>query len=469
MSQKKKRMRRKDLTTQERTSILQTLLLECKNGKPPRGKMKAMEEKFHVCRKTISRIWAEAKHQQQQGQCISSQSKKICRPRRRRVHIDLELIASIELTKRSTIRRLAKGINCSKSTVGRWVDQGLIKAHTNAIKPDLTAANKLLRMRFCLEAMEYDRQQDVLRFKTMHNTIHIDEKWFYITKSSQRWYLTPAEAEPHRACKNKKFIQKVMFSCAVCRPLFAQDGSVLFDGKIGIFPYTEMVAAKRSSKNRVAGTLEQKSIESITKDVVREGFIKQLVPAIKAKWPSFYSKDIFIQQDNARPHIRNDDLEFREVASSDGFNINIIHQPPNSPDTNINDLGWFRAIQSLQQETACFNVDDLVKAVVSSFEELDPMTLNCVFLSLQGCMLETLKVKGQNCYKLPHMKKGSLIRQDRLPLCLDVPQQLVSESIAHLEEKGEVEGIEELKQRLGIHEATLDGIESQFNALMLLD
>ncbi|XP_057785999.1 uncharacterized protein LOC131003512 [Salvia miltiorrhiza] len=260
-----------------------------------------------------------------------------------------------------------------------------------------------------------------------------------------------------------------MFSCAVCRPLFAQDGSVLFDGKIGIFPYTEMVAAKRSSKNRVAGTLEQKSIESITKDVVREGFIKQLVPAIKAKWPSFYSKDIFIQQDNARPHIRNDDLEFREVASSDGFNINIIHQPPNSPDTNINDLGWFRAIQSLQQETACFNVDDLVKAVVSSFEELDPMTLNCVFLSLQGCMLETLKVKGQNCYKLPHMKKGSLIRQDRLPLCLDVPQQLVSESIAHLEEKGEVEGIEELKQRLGIHEATLDGIESQFNALMLLD
>ncbi|XP_057791267.1 uncharacterized protein LOC131008402 [Salvia miltiorrhiza] len=346
-------MRRKDLATEERSSILQFLLLECKNGKSPSGKMKAMEEKFHVCRRTISHIWFEAKQQQDQGQCISSTGKKICRPRRKRVHIDLELIASLEI-KRSTIRRLANGINCSKSTVGRWIDQRLIKSRTNAIKPDLAAPNKLLRMRFCLEAMEYDRLQHAI---------------------------------------------------------VAQDGSVLFDGKIGIFPFTEMVAAKRSSKNRVAGTLEQK-----------------LIPAIKAKWPSFYSKDIYIQQDNARPHIKNEDIDFREVASSDGFNINIVHQPPNSPNTNINDLGC-----------------------------------------LQGCMLEILKVKGQNYYKLPHMKKGSLIRQEMMPLCLEVPQQLVSGSIAYLKEKGEVEGIEDLMQRLGVHEAIIDGIESQFNALMLLD
>ncbi|XP_057779466.1 uncharacterized protein LOC130998047 [Salvia miltiorrhiza] len=376
-------MRRKDLTTKERSSMLQFLLLESKNGKPPRGKMKAMDEKLHVCRRTVSRIWAEAKQQQNQGHAINSSSKKIARPRRKRVEIDLELIASLDLTKRSTIRRLASDINCSKSTIGRWIDQGLIKAHTSALRPDLTAQNKLLRLRFCLDAIEIGRLSHNLRFKSMH-------------------------------------------AKHLCRPLFAEDGSILFDGKIGIFPFTEMVAAKRSSKNWVAGTLEQKPIESVSKPVMRDYFINKIVPAIIAKWPSFASKDVFIQQDNARPHICNDDLEFREAATRDGFNINIVNQPPNSPDTNINDLGFFRAIQSLQTEIACSDVDDLVNAVHKAYEDLDPMSLNCVFLSLQGCMLETMKVKGNNCYKLPHMKKGSLMRQDLLPISLEVPHELVT-------------------------------------------
>ncbi|XP_057786058.1 uncharacterized protein LOC131003559 [Salvia miltiorrhiza] len=195
-------------------------------------------------------------------------------------------------------------------------------------------ADKLLRLKFSLEAIEYDRILKVLQFKNMHNTVHIDEKWFYITKASHRFYLTPGEVETHGTCKSKKFIEKVMFMCAVCMPLFAPDGTVLFDGKIGIFPFTEWVPAKRSSKNRAAGTLEQKPIQSIKKQVIRDNFIHKIVPSIKLKWPSFASKTIFIQQDNAKPHIKDDDPEFREVASADGFNIRIVHQPPNSPDTN---------------------------------------------------------------------------------------------------------------------------------------
>ncbi|XP_057791331.1 uncharacterized protein LOC131008473 [Salvia miltiorrhiza] len=418
-----------------------------KNGKPPRGKMKAMEEKFHVCRRTVSHIWAEAKQQQSQGHAINSSSKKIARPRRKRVEIDLELIASLDLTKRSTIRRIASGINCNKSTVGRWIDQGLIKAHTSALKPDLTTQNKLLRLRFCLDAIEIGRLSHNLRFKSMQN-IRLNHIELARTRTSYK---------------------KVMFICTVCRPLFAEDGSILFDGKIGIFPFTEMVAAKRSSKNRVAGTLEQKPIESVSKPVMRDYFINKIVPAIIAKWPSFASKDVFVQQDNARPHICNDDLEFREAATRDGFNINIVNQSPNSPDTNINDLGFFRAIQSLQTEIACSDVDDLVNAVHKAYEDLDLMSLNCLFLSLQGCMLEIMNVKGNNCYKLPHMKKGSLMRQDLLPISSEVPHELVTECVRHLKEKGAEEGLAELMDRLGINEANMDGIEELFNAMMLLD
>ncbi|XP_057809029.1 uncharacterized protein LOC131023503 [Salvia miltiorrhiza] len=211
-----------------------------------------------------------------------------------------------------------------------------------------------------------------------------------------------------------------------------------------------MVPAKRNGKNREAGTLELKPIQSIR---------KPMVPTIKRKWPEFASKVIFIQQDNARPHIKDDDPDFRQVASSDGFDIRIVHQPPNSPDTNINDLGWFRAIQSLQTESVCNNVEDLVAAVEKSFEDLSPTTLNNVFLSLQGCMVEILKVKGHNAYKVPHMKKGTLIRQNQLPINLEVPNELVKECLQYLIDNRCEEGMDHLMNDLGIGSISLDGIE----------
>ncbi|XP_057770912.1 uncharacterized protein LOC130990701 [Salvia miltiorrhiza] len=493
--------RRKDLSSFERASIIQFLLQGSKDGKPGRGKMSAAVQKWSSSRRTISRLWAAAKKQSESGEVISSLSKKMLRPRRKLVELDLHLIASLDLSKRSTIRRLACGIKCSKSTVGRWIKSGLIRAHSNAIKPDLTAPNKLLRLRFSLEALEYDRILRSLTFKSMHNTVHIDEKWFYITKTAQRFYLTPEEIEPHRTCKSKKFITKVMFMCAVCRPIFNSDGSCLFDGKIGIFPFTELVPAKRKSKNRAAGTMEWKPIQSITKQVVKDCLINQIVvlnvlliykliqianvvlnacecianvvlnacivPAIKAKWPANASKTIYIQQDNARPHIQDSDPDFRAVASADGFDIHLVHQPPNSPDTNINDLGWFRAIQSLQTESVCTSVGDLVNAVINSFHELSLNTLNKVFLSLQSCMIEILKVKGRNSYKIPHLGKDALIRQDMLPLNLQVSSELVRECISYLIDNGALSISDTLMQHLGVNAGCTNEVEMMVHQLQI--
>ncbi|XP_057793784.1 uncharacterized protein LOC131010326 [Salvia miltiorrhiza] len=398
--------RMKDLSSFERAAIIEFLLEGSKNGKPSRGKITAAVQRWSCCRRTISRTWAAAKERRANGEVMSSVSKKTMRPRRKLVALDLQLIASLDLSKRSTIRKLACGVKCSKSTVGRWVKTGLIRAHSNAIKPDLTAPNKLLRLRFSLEALEYDRIMRSLTFKSMHNTVHIDEKWFYITKSAQRFYLTPEEIEPHRTCKNKKFITKVMFMCAI-------------------------------------------------------------IPAIKAKWPANASKTIFIQQDNARPHIQDSDPDFRAVASADGFDIHLVHQPPNSPDTNINDLGWFRAIQSLQTESVSTNVDGLVNAVINSFNELSPTTLNKVFLSLQSCMVEILKVKGRNSYKIPHLGKDALIRQDMLPLNLQVPSELVRECISYLIDNGALSISDTLMQNLGVNAGCTDEVELMVHQLQI--
>ncbi|XP_074298986.1 uncharacterized protein LOC141629980 [Silene latifolia] len=252
-------------------------------------------------------------------------------------------------------------------------------------------------------------------FTEISNTIHMDEKWFFVTDDNEKVYVVEGEELPYRSCQSKRYITKVMFMCAVSRPIYSADGECLFDGKIGMFPFTNQVPAARASRNRPRGTLETKPIESITKVVVKECLIQQVIPAIKRVWPEGLSKHIYIQQDNARPHIKNDDPEFMAAANSDGFHIDLVFQPPNSPDLNCNDLGYFRALQSLQKKHAAKTVDDLVNEVMQAFVDYSPSKLNNIFLSLQAVMVEIMKCKGHNNFSLPHMGKGHLVAIGMLP------------------------------------------------------
>ena len=53
----------------------------------------------------------------------------------------------------------------------------------------------------------------------MYNVVHIDEKWFYMRRETQRYYLFPSnEEEPYWCVQNKNFIGKVMFIATVIRP-----------------------------------------------------------------------------------------------------------------------------------------------------------------------------------------------------------------------------------------------------------
>ncbi|CAI8602743.1 unnamed protein product [Vicia faba] len=184
-------------------------------------------------------------------------------------------------------------------------------------------------------------------FKSMHNIIHIDEKWFYMTKKYEKYYLLPDEDEPYQTCKSKNFIAKVMFLVAQTRPRFDAGENETFSGKIGVFPFVTHEPAQRSSINRVAGTMITKAITSVKRDVVRSFLIDKVLPAIREKWPRDDLKStIFIQQDNARTHINHNDPLFCEAATKDGFDIRLMCQPANSPYLNILDLGFFSAIQS---------------------------------------------------------------------------------------------------------------------------
>ena len=128
--------------------------------------------------------------------------------------------------------------------------------------------------------------------------------------------------------------------------------------------------------------------------------------AIYKKWPcSAFHHPIYIQQDNAKPHLIISDTKFVDAAHACGFSICLRCQPPNSLDLNVLDLGFFNAIQSLQYHSSPKLVDDLIVSVKNAFDNLEMEKLDHVSLVLQRCITETLCNNGGNNYKIPHVGK----------------------------------------------------------------
>ena len=59
---------------------------------------------------------------------------------------------------------------------------------------------------------------------------------------------------------------------------------------------------------------------------------------------------------------------------------------------------------------------------------------NRIFLTLQACMKEVMKIGGGNKYDTPHIRKGMLERQGCLPLQLGCEVSLVHEVMAQINE-----------------------------------
>ena len=66
------------------------------------------------------------------------------------------------------------------------------------------------------------------------------------------------------------------------------------------------------------------------------------------------------------------------------------------------------------------------------FEEYDVENLNRVFLTLQMCMKEVMKIGGENRYRQPHMNKRRLEREGRLPHRLSCQKDIYDAAIAYL-------------------------------------
>ena len=149
-----------------------------------------------------------------------------------------------------------------------------------------------------------------------------------------------------------------------------------------------------------------KTVE-VTKESYKKMLVEHVIPDIKRRFPrplpsaSPEQRRVYIQQDNARPHLVNNEPDLRDAMSSDGWDLRLINQPANSPDTNILDLGFFNSIQSLQDRTTPKNIDEIVAAVKAAWDGQSSKVLNRVWLSLQSCRQEIMLAGGRTTTRSP--------------------------------------------------------------------
>ncbi|CEG36307.1 uncharacterized protein PHALS_02214 [Plasmopara halstedii] len=301
-----------------------------RSSKLVKGALSVAAMKFGVTADTVSAIWKRAQQFLADGHISADLGSFKCgHVGRKKKDSDVDKVKVNSPVDRQNIRSLPAKLNMSRHC----------------------SSSPQRRVKFCLSML--DPVQAPL-FQDMMNTVHIDKKWFYITKTNAKYYRALGKQAPHRTYQSKRFITKVMFLAAVARPRFDSYHQRKFDGRTGMLPFVYQEAAKRCSKNCEAGALETKCIQSISKEEVKKKLIKCVLPAIREKWPKAWrgktSDRIVIQQDSARPHPSGDGPDLVNELKKDGFNISLHCQPPNSPDMNVLDLGLFRSIQSLQHQ-----------------------------------------------------------------------------------------------------------------------
>ncbi|RQM20584.1 hypothetical protein B5M09_012566 [Aphanomyces astaci] len=151
--------------------------------------------------------------------------------------------------------------------------------------------------------------------------------------------------------------------------------------------------------------------------------MNKVVPAIKATFPSA-NKRVILQHDNATPHRSITDAELASVSTG-GLTFVMRRQPPNSPDLNVLDLGFFASIQSLQYKKMNRTENDVIRNTFEGFDELNYEKLENVFLTFQAVMRLVLEHGGDNHSALPHLKKAALRRAGLLMSNVTCPDSLL--------------------------------------------
>lgn len=406
-----------NLSTEKKDAIVNWWRAEPKtaNGFLKRGRLKVLADIYHAAQRTLTGIIQEYKQLHPEGNVAPHH---VSKQTGGRVGRQLQLTP----IKRATMfgvaqeylddkiycndRRLRSGMqdrghfHCL-STIQKWKKRMGGKKYSTYIKPCLSVAQKNARLVFCNSQKE-DNQQ---HFQAPNNKVHVDESWYYLNRDASHELRFPGQqpGEPRRT-QSKRYIPKVMVLAAVGYPHRRPDGT-WFDGKIGIWACTKVVAAVNNSRNRPAGAPVTTPVNMNAAEYInmftKAGGVRD---KIREKLPHLRYSGIEVQQDGAKAHTGNNAVGQIDAALQQGnWNCRMLQQPPQSPDLNVLDLGLFngmkRSADKIKGNGA--NIDTCVQRMTEAFHAYSSDSMSAVYVLFEIYRL-TLASNGDNGYNLPH-------------------------------------------------------------------
>ncbi|KAG3078961.1 hypothetical protein PC121_g7103 [Phytophthora cactorum] len=384
-----------DLPPHGKVAVALHLAQRSVGGRLPQGSITAAAAGFGLHRHTISKVWRQRHNS---SVLLGSRQQRPLLPRRLTDDEVVERVRDAPLSQRQSLRSLAAATGIPKTTLLRYLKRSVICRKVSRVRPTLLAAHEMRRLSWALAHVERHIGAKMFRVHHMYDTVHLDEKWFNLYKANAKYYLAKDEELPYRSCPNKR--------------------------------YTGKAVAQQRSKKRAKGDPITKNV-SMTRAVYTKMLREKVFPAIREKWSGKKSTTIKVQQDNAGPHVQDDNADIIEAGQEGGWDIQMVSQPPRSPDMDVLDLGFFNSLQSLQHKTPTFDTDGLFAAVEASFAKAGSRTLDKCFLTLQKVLGTAIACKGGNNYSLPRVRKCH-IRNGISPIALPVDDSVVAEGYRHL-------------------------------------
>ncbi|XP_021751019.1 uncharacterized protein LOC110716683 [Chenopodium quinoa] len=256
------------MNVDEKRALVDEIMLHMEGDSLPRGFLANLARKHSVHKSTTIRWFKVIKQSLAEGIVVDVNTKKLRRTGPKpKVYTD-EFLTLIPLYKRGTERGYVAALKIPKTSIYRLRKQGRLRTHTSTNHPALTEKHKVARLKWVLSYIDPIPIEGDPKFRDMQQWIHLDEKGFFINPETRTFYLLPTEEDPYRAQQSRRFKIKAMFMGMIGKPLFDEQNNMVHDGKYGLFPFVKYEMAKKKSKNRDAGTLETKALQSVTKACV---------------------------------------------------------------------------------------------------------------------------------------------------------------------------------------------------------
>jgi hypothetical protein len=202
--------RKREMDEKTRIEAFSMLLAVFEDGIFPHGAMKKICAKLNVARSTLWRLWKRCHASRAAGRVLTvdcvSRKKLLCGAKAKYNEDDvLVALKLIPKSKRKVLRSTASNLGVSLTTVFKMKQNEAIRPHVSSLKPHLTEQHKVSRLMQCLDEVD----ESTMQFKGMFDRVHVDEKWFFLTKDQQKYYLAHDEEAPVRTVRHKKHVVKV--------------------------------------------------------------------------------------------------------------------------------------------------------------------------------------------------------------------------------------------------------------------